>query len=45
MNKKFKQYYLEALSMLCESPQFTTAPINGTFKPKRSTKERYRPKL
>ena len=39
--KEFKPQYLEALSMLCGKPTYTTNPFKGEFKPKKGMKERY----
>lgn len=42
MSKKdFKPTFLEALSMLCGKPTYTTSPFKGEFKPKKGVKERY----
>jgi hypothetical protein len=38
---QFKPVYLEALSVQCGYPVYTTEPFSGEFKPKKSIVERY----
>ena len=38
---QFKPVYLEALSVQCGYPVYTTEPFSGEFKPKKSMLERY----
>jgi len=39
--EEFKPIYLEALSIQCGYPVYTTSPFKGEFKPKKGIKERY----
>ena len=39
--EEFKPIFLEALSMQCGYPVYTTSPFKGEFEPKKSLKERY----
>jgi len=39
--EEFKPIYLEASSIQCGYPVYTTSPFKGEFKPKKSIKERF----
>lgn len=45
MSNEFKPTYLEALSMTCGYPVFTTNPFSGEFKPMKSILKRYNFKI